>query len=611
MDINIQITGEYIKQSGKTAGAAGSANVNRLLLSFDDSWSDFAKKVIFHNAKGENPVEITLTTDYLVAFLDGVFSEYAVPIPAEPLEYAGEMQFAIRGYNDVTPAQIAKSVTGKLSVLQSVSHLGTTTPADPTPTQAEQLQSEIDNLLGDMSTLANTATTGATTATTKAGEAAASAAAAATSEDNAAASAASVATSESNAAASALSASGSASTATTKAGEAATSASAATGSAADASTSAGSAASSATSAGEAATAALGYMEDAEAASDIAIAKAAEASTSATNAGNSATAAAGSATSAGNAKTAAESARDAAQVAQVAAEAARDEASAIVGGDYLTTTAAASTYETKTDSATNIATAKSEAISTAAADATSKANAAQSNAISAAATDATTKANTAETNAKTASVPTTRTVNGKALSADITLAKADVGLGNVDNTADADKPVSTAQAAAIAASGAMVKIADFTVITAATAIDIILPYQVAQADYSEVKVTIISPINSDMTTLAMRFNDLTTNIYFSSTAETIDSVTATATSSISIGIANTSAQIRGFSINLLLSPRGIAGDFYYRGWAPGSRIFVTGYRSIFASNVINLDKINISSSANIPVGTKFIIYGVKA
>lgn len=47
------------------------------------------------------------------------------------------------------------------------------------------------------------------------------------------------------------------------------------------------------------------------------------------------------------------------------------------------------------------------------------------------------------------VPTSRTVAGKALTGNITLAKGDVGLGNVDNTSDANKPVSTAQAAAIA------------------------------------------------------------------------------------------------------------------------------------------------------------------
>lgn len=46
------------------------------------------------------------------------------------------------------------------------------------------------------------------------------------------------------------------------------------------------------------------------------------------------------------------------------------------------------------------------------------------------------------------VPTTRTVNGKSLSADIALAKADVGLGSVDNTSDANKPVSIATQAAM-------------------------------------------------------------------------------------------------------------------------------------------------------------------
>lgn len=61
-----------------------------------------------------------------------------------------------------------------------------------------------------------------------------------------------------------------------------------------------------------------------------------------------------------------------------------------------------------------------------------------------------KADTAVQPAAIASlVPNTRTVAGKPLSGDVTLAKADVGLGSVDNTSDASKPVSTAQAAAIA------------------------------------------------------------------------------------------------------------------------------------------------------------------
>lgn len=53
---------------------------------------------------------------------------------------------------------------------------------------------------------------------------------------------------------------------------------------------------------------------------------------------------------------------------------------------------------------------------------------------------------------TDAVPTSRAVNGHPLSSDVTVTKSDVGLGNVDNTSDANKPVSSAQAAAIALSG---------------------------------------------------------------------------------------------------------------------------------------------------------------
>ena len=82
------------------------------------------------------------------------------------------------------------------------------------------------------------------------------------------------------------------------------------------------------------------------------------------------------------------------------------------------------------------------VSTAAADATSKANAAQAAAEATAAADATTKANAAQAAASSAA-------DIKVSAAVAALTKASVGLANVDNTADASKPVSTAQAAAIA------------------------------------------------------------------------------------------------------------------------------------------------------------------
>lgn len=59
-------------------------------------------------------------------------------------------------------------------------------------------------------------------------------------------------------------------------------------------------------------------------------------------------------------------------------------------------------------------------------------------------DADKPVSTAQQTALDKKVDKTTTINGYALSDDVTLEKADVGLGNVDNTSDADKPVSTAQ-----------------------------------------------------------------------------------------------------------------------------------------------------------------------
>ena len=74
--------------------------------------------------------------------------------------------------------------------------------------------------------------------------------------------------------------------------------------------------------------------------------------------------------------------------------------------------------------------------------TAYADQAEADAISAAAADATSKANAAVTSAGTAA-------DTKISTAVAALTKSSVGLGNVDNTADASKPVSTAQATAIA------------------------------------------------------------------------------------------------------------------------------------------------------------------
>lgn len=69
------------------------------------------------------------------------------------------------------------------------------------------------------------------------------------------------------------------------------------------------------------------------------------------------------------------------------------------------------------------------------------------------------------------VDKTTTVNGQPLSGNITLAKADIGLGSVDNTADTAKPVSTAQATAINAKLTAVKVVTKAAIATADATDL--------------------------------------------------------------------------------------------------------------------------------------------
>lgn len=63
-------------------------------------------------------------------------------------------------------------------------------------------------------------------------------------------------------------------------------------------------------------------------------------------------------------------------------------------------------------------------------------------------DANKPVSTATQTALNAKVSTTTTVNGHALSSNVTVSKSDVGLGNVDNTADTSKPISTATQTAL-------------------------------------------------------------------------------------------------------------------------------------------------------------------
>ena len=168
--ITAAVTGETIKLSNKTAGAAGSFNAVSLSLTFDSAWDGTTKKLYFFDAYGNNAVYRLLTTELLV---DGA---YIVPIPAEPLAYAGEMTITIRGIDfatdGTTAERIIMSASTTMKVLSAIAPASDNAPVEPTPTQAEQLQAEIDdikstvtNAYASATAAANSATASATSAT--------------------------------------------------------------------------------------------------------------------------------------------------------------------------------------------------------------------------------------------------------------------------------------------------------------------------------------------------------------------------------------------------------------------------------------------------------------
>ena len=165
--IEVKVGGNYLSKDNKNAGVKGEANVTILRISFDEGWDKYAKTVTFWDALGGNPVKVMLTTDTLEDITKST-RVYLVPIPAEPMAEAGKLTFVIDGYKGEyvkdsdgnyiivgdpisnTETYVNKrqrSVSDTLEVKDSPIAEDAGGPTDPTPTQAEQLQGEIDKII--------------------------------------------------------------------------------------------------------------------------------------------------------------------------------------------------------------------------------------------------------------------------------------------------------------------------------------------------------------------------------------------------------------------------------------------------------------------------------
>lgn len=144
--IEVKGNGGYISMDKRKAGNQHEANSTKLRITLDQSWDGYAKTVTFWDAKGQHPVKRTLTAD-LLEDADGNTHVYLCPIPGEALAESGMMTFTIDGYvNGVRQ----RTVGAELEVTKSPYEESAGEPTDPTPSQAEQLQVQIDHLLGDI-----------------------------------------------------------------------------------------------------------------------------------------------------------------------------------------------------------------------------------------------------------------------------------------------------------------------------------------------------------------------------------------------------------------------------------------------------------------------------
>ena len=151
--ITANVRGWEAKKDSRTAGVKGEGNCTNLIISFDETWDGFAKTVTWLDARGENPVKVTLTADKLVDLLTDTRT-YRIQIPSEPLAYAGKCTAVLDGYSDGVRS---RSVPMIFEVVDAPYYASASEPVDPTPTQAEQLQEQIDTLLDDIQDIANEA----------------------------------------------------------------------------------------------------------------------------------------------------------------------------------------------------------------------------------------------------------------------------------------------------------------------------------------------------------------------------------------------------------------------------------------------------------------------
>lgn len=142
--IHVNIDGEFVQKDNKNAGVQGEGNAASLHIEMSGDWEEYSKRIIWRDTVGENPVAVLLyhSVNDVMSGKDPLV--FDTPIPSEPLALEGWCSFTIEGYRESDPTAVAITVTDHLQVLPNDAFYK---PAEPTPTQAQQLQVQIDGII--------------------------------------------------------------------------------------------------------------------------------------------------------------------------------------------------------------------------------------------------------------------------------------------------------------------------------------------------------------------------------------------------------------------------------------------------------------------------------
>ena len=132
--IHVNITGMFVQKDCKNGGVQGEGNATQLHITFDETWKGYGKRVIWRNAQGENPVAVVLIAAAAAGTADTL--TYDTPIPAEALALPGWCSFTVEGFQD---AETASAMFSVRDVLQVMENDGANSPAEPTPSESQQI----------------------------------------------------------------------------------------------------------------------------------------------------------------------------------------------------------------------------------------------------------------------------------------------------------------------------------------------------------------------------------------------------------------------------------------------------------------------------------------